>query len=179
MQPEQWNREIEACLAQIKLRHRPAFETLYRLTSARLYGLTLKIISDRELAADTLQESYAKIWNNADAYRSDLGGGWAWICQLSRNNAIDRVRQIQRQPEQLDDSLIDQLAGDESGLWQQHHDLSRCLQKIREEPRVAILSSYIHGLTHAELSARLQVPLGTLKSWIRRGLKELHQCLEA
>lgn len=178
MHPDRWNRQLEACLAQVKLQHRPAFEELYRLTNGKLYALTLKIIPDRELAADALQESYTKIWRHADSYRSDLGGAWAWLCQLTRNTAIDWIRRSERRPESSDDPLIGQLIGDDSGLWQQHHDLSRCLRKIREEPRTAIVSAYLYGLTHAELAERLQTPLGTLKSWIRRGLKELHQCLE-
>ncbi|MEH6470892.1 MAG: sigma-70 family RNA polymerase sigma factor [Halopseudomonas sp.] len=164
-------------MAQVQLQHRPAFEELYRLTNGKLYGLTLKIIPDRELAADALQDSYTKIWSNAGSYRSDLGGGWAWLCQLTRNCAIDRVRQAQRRPEHQDDELLQQLIGDDSSLWQQHHDLSRCLQQIRAEPRNAIISAYLYGLTHAELCEHLQTPLGTLKSWIRRGLKELNRCL--
>ncbi|MEH6822495.1 MAG: sigma-70 family RNA polymerase sigma factor [Motiliproteus sp.] len=179
MRSDLWNSQIESCLAQVKLQQRSAFEELYQLTNGKLYALTLKIIPDRELAADALQESYTKIWRNASGYRSDLGGGWAWICQLTRNSAIDRVRQAQRRPESPEDPLLDLLVGDDSGLWQQNHDLSRCLNKIREEPRAAIVSAYLYGLTHSELSERLQTPLGTLKSWIRRGLKELNQCLEA
>lgn len=179
MDPDSWNSQIESCLAQVQLQHRPAFEQLYRLTSDKLYALTLKIIPDRELAADALQESYLKIWHNVGRYRSDLGGAWAWICQLTRNTAIDRIRQAQRRPEHNDESLLAQLVGDESGLWQQQYDLSRCLQLIRQEPRTAIVSAYLYGLSHAELAKRLQTPLGTLKSWIRRGLKELNQCLES
>ncbi len=179
MRPESWDREIETCLAQVKLQHRPAFEQLYRLTSGKLYALTLKIIPDRELAADSLQDSYTKIWRSADRYRSDLGGGWAWMCQITRNGAIDRVRLAQRRPESPEDPQLSQLIGDDSGLWQQHHDLSRCLEVLREEPRAAIVCAYLYGLSHSELSERLQAPLGTLKSWIRRGLKELNQCLKA
>ncbi|OMH33618.1 RNA polymerase sigma factor [Motiliproteus sp. MSK22-1] len=189
MSSEQWKQQIEYCLAQIKLRHQPAFEELYQLTSGKLYGLILKIVPDKELAADVLQEAYTKIWMNSERYRHDLGGGWPWICQLTRNCAIDRVRSSSRQPEQVDiavideetasDDLLRELTDDSSNLWLQHHDLSRCLQKIRKEPRSVIISAYIYGLSHSELAIQLQKPLGTLKSWIRRGLKELHQCLEA
>lgn len=179
MSSDSWNSQIESCLARVQLQQRSAFEELYQLSNRKLYALTLKIIPDRELAADVLQESYTKIWRHGTSYRSDLGGAWAWICQLTRNCAIDRVRQAQRRPESPVDPLLSQLVGDDSGLWQQNHDLSRCLNKIREEPRAAIISAYLYGLTHSELAERLQIPLGTLKSWIRRGLKELNLCLEA
>ncbi len=179
MTREQWKQQIEECLLQVKLHHQPAFNELYQLTSARLYGLILKIIPDRELAADVLQESYTRIWRHSDRYRSDLGGGWAWMCQLTRNCAIDKVRQNSRRPELVDKQVIEELEDDSSGLWLQHHDLSRCLQLIRREPRQAIIAAYLHGLSHAELARQLEKPLGTLKSWIRRGLKELQQCLEA
>ncbi len=164
MRSDLWNSQVESCLAKVQLRHQPAFEELYRLTNEKLYALTLNIIPDQELAADTLQESYLKIWRNAGSYRSDLGGAWAWICQLTRNCAIDRVRQAQRRPESPEDPLLNHLIGDDSRLWQQHHDLSRCLRKIREESRAAIVSAYLYGLTHSELAERLQTPLGTLKS---------------
>ncbi|MEH6651378.1 MAG: sigma-70 family RNA polymerase sigma factor [Motiliproteus sp.] len=179
MHSDLWNSQVESCLAQVQLRHQPAFEELYQLTNGKLYALTLRIIPDRELAADVLQESYLKLWRNAANYRSGLGGAWAWICQLTRNCAIDRARQMLRRPESPEDPLLSQLVGDDSGLWQLNHDLSRCLRTIREEPRSAIIYAYLHGLTHSELAERLQTPLGTLKSWIRRGLKELNQCLEA
>ena len=69
MHADQWNSRVESCLAQVQLQHRPAFEELYRLTNGKLFALILKIVPDRELAADLLQESYLKIWRNADSYR--------------------------------------------------------------------------------------------------------------
>lgn len=181
MAVDAWSLQVETYLAQVQLRHRPAFEALYQHTSSRLFGLVCKIVTDREIAADVLQEAFLKVWQSADKYRSGLGGAWAWICQLTRNCALDRVRQSQRSPlsQGVDDEVLSELVGDESEYWAGEKDLSRCLQKIREEPRKAIVLAYIHGLSHSELVVQLDTPLGTLKSWIRRGLKELNVCLEA
>ena len=167
-------------MAQVRLHHQPAFATLYQLTSGKLYGLILKMIPDRELAADTLQESYTKIWRQADRYRSDLGQdwAWAWMCQITRNTAIDRIRLHGRSAETpLDENLLAQSI-DESSLLGERRDLSRCLQAINPAPRQAIMLSYVYGFSHTELADKLSTPIGTLKSWIRRGLKELQQCLQ-
>jgi RNA polymerase sigma factor, sigma-70 family len=174
-----WKQQVESCLALIKLRHQPAFEELYKLTSSKLYGLILKMLPDKDIAADILQESYTKIWLQSDRYRTDLGGAWAWVCQLTRNTAIDKIRSIQRQPLIGDDADLQHLATSDSGIWENEKDLSRCLQAIKQEPRTAIIQAYVYGFSHAELAERLQTPLGTLKSWIKRGLKDLQQCLEA
>lgn len=179
MSVNQWNSQIEAYMAQIQLGHRPAFEKLYQLTSGKLFALVSRMIPDRDNAAEVLQESYIKIWHSADRYRADLGGAWAWICQVTRNAALDRLRQHSRQLPIEDESEIEWLVGEDSQIWLEQHDLSRCLQYVKEQPRKAIVMAYLHGLTHQELVQRLNAPLGTLKSWIRRGLKELNECLHA
>jgi RNA polymerase sigma-70 factor (ECF subfamily) len=174
-----WKREVEQMLAQVKLRHQPAFAQLYDLTNAKLYGLILKIIPDEALAADVLQEAYSKIWQNSNQYRPDLGSAWSWLCQLTRNQAIDRVRQRSRLNETNDEATPEQISADTSTLWPEHVDLGRCLQAIRKEQQEVIISSYVYGWSHAELVEKFDAPLGTLKSWIRRGLQELRECLEA
>ncbi len=177
--------QIEECLLHIKLQDRTAFSDLYRLSSAKLYGLILKIIPDKELAADVLQISYSKIWLNAASYRSDLGGGWPWVCQLTRNAAIDHVRARKRELNFIDmnaQSRVDHFADSEDNSYsdQSHsRDLNHCLLQVEVQQRQAIIQAYLYGLSHTELASRLKKPLGTIKSWIRRGLKELHQCLEA
>lgn len=179
MNNEAWKREVEQTIAQVKLKHQPAFAQLYDLTNAKLYGLILKIIPDEGLAADVLQEAYSKIWQNADQYRADLGMAWSWMCQVTRNQAIDRVRQRKRLGETDNSHIEEDFSADTSTLWPEHVDLSRCLQRIRKEQQSVIISSYVYGWSHAELMEKFDAPLGTLKSWIRRGLQELRECLEA
>lgn len=179
MNQDAWKREVEHALAQVKLKHKPALAQLYDLTNAKLYGLILKIIPDEGLAADVLQEAYTKIWLNAEQYRADLGSAWSWLCQLTRNQAIDRIRQRQRLNETDEQSAPEQFSADTAALWPEHVDLGRCLQAIRQEQQNVIVSSYVYGWSHAELVEKFDTPLGTLKSWIRRGLQELRECLEA
>ncbi len=179
MSDDAWKREVEQLLAQVKLKHQPAFAQLYDLTNAKLYGLILKIIPDEAIAADVLQDAYSKIWFQAEQYRADLGSAWSWLCQLTRNQAIDRLRQRNRLKETSEDEAPESYSADTSGLWPEHLDLGRCLQAIRAEQQQVIISAYIHGWSHSELVERFDAPLGTLKSWIRRGLKELRECLEA
>jgi RNA polymerase sigma-70 factor (ECF subfamily) len=176
---EAWKREVEQTLAQVKLKHQPAFAQLYDLTSAKLFGLVMKVVSDEALAADVLQEAFSKIWTNADQYRADLGSAWSWMCQLTRNQAIDRIRQRERRNETDYEDAPEAYSEDSASLWPEHLDLGRCLQAIRTEQRNVIVSAYVYGWSHAELTEKFDAPLGTLKSWIRRGLQELRECLEA
>lgn len=135
---------------------------------------------DRELAADLLQESFVKIWREADKYRSEFGENWAWawMNRVARNTALDSIRRNKRRPEV--ELLAPFMASLEATNEVSEHraDLERCLRAIVPARREAILLSYIHGFTNVELAARLDTPLGTLKSWLRRGLQELRLCLQ-
>lgn len=175
----QWDGQVEAYVAQVQLGNRAAFEKLYHLTSGKLFALVLRMLADKEIAADILQESYLKVWRSAGSYRADLGGAWAWMCQVVRNTALDRLRQQARQPGFEGDEVIGQVSGADSNTWLERHDLDKCLDEIKEQPRTAIVLAYMYGMSHQELQERLGAPLGTLKSWIRRGLQELNRCLHA
>ena len=126
-----------------------------------------------------LQDVFKKIWFNADKYRADAGSAWAWICQLARNQAIDRYRQTKRLNETDDSSIEEEASFNTSAIWPEHVDLGRCLDQIKEQQRTVLVSSYVYGWSHSELVKKFDLPLGTLKSWIRRSLEELKTCLEA
>jgi RNA polymerase sigma-70 factor (ECF subfamily) len=171
--------EIAQCLSQIKLNNRDAFARLYELTNKQLYGLILRIIPDRENAADVLQESFSRVWLNAGKYRSDLGNAWAWLCQLTRNCALDSVRHSSRRPlTLLEPDKLDErpAASDTEGYVK--YDLQHCLNLLSTEKRNAIVQVYLHGLTQIEFATQIKRPVGTIKTWIRRGLLELQQCLD-
>lgn len=171
-------RKIEQYLSQIKLKDRAAFSQLYELSNRKLFGLILRIVPDREQAADVLQESFTRIWLNANSYRSDLGNAWAWLCQLTRNCALDSIRHSRRhpvtllEPDDLDTINIDHAPDRNSSF-----DLHRCLSTLDTDKRNAIIHIYLHGLTQSELAARIERPVSTIKTWIRRGLLELQHCL--
>lgn len=172
------NEELQTLFSRIKLRDRQAFETLYSQTNRKLYGLIMKIVADRDIAAELLQEGYLKVWFAAD--RSPTTYPWAWMCQLMRNLAIDHVRQHGRHHPVFEEADILPEAGKEDETDAAAHlaALNRCIFLLAQEKRQAIKLAYIHGYSHEEIVECLARPLGTVKSWIRRGLKELKQCMD-
>jgi RNA polymerase sigma-70 factor (ECF subfamily) len=163
----------------------PAFAALYDAAAPQLFGLAVRILKRRDWAEDVLQEALVSAWRNAGTYRRELGPAKAWLTVILRNRALDRLRR--EAAARLDDSgdevpevadpspsaLDLTIAGDAGRA------LMLCLEQLEEPHRRAILMAYFDGLTHEELSARLGSPLGTVKSWIRRGLQRLKGCLES
>ncbi len=182
MTSSKWTENIEALFARIKLKDRQAFSEFYDQTSSRLYGLILKIIVDEGTAQDLLQECYQKIWVSASQHQASKGSSWSWVCQLTRNHTIDSYRKLKRAPghDEFDEMKQEPLSVDGTAhLWPEYLSLGNCLSAIRQEQQSVILSAYVYGWSHSELVAKFNLPLGTIKSWIRRGLQELRECLEA
>jgi RNA polymerase sigma-70 factor (ECF subfamily) len=163
--------QIGLLLSRVALRDHQAFEALYQLTSTRLYTIIYSVVKDEQMTSDLLQEGFIKIWYNDHYYPIDYP--WAWLCQSMRNLAIDAVRKRRRESEQTDTLWYEQEVM--SVAADQH--LSHCLQTLPEEKRNAIVLAYQHGLSHHEIVQHIKTPLGTIKSWIRRGLQELKRCL--
>ena len=161
-----------------------AFRTLYDLTSAKLFGVILRICNDRAAAEEVLSEVYLTIWKRAGAFEPGRASPISWLATIARNRAIDWRRSARRAPsvpldeapEVADDraSAIDTLLQDESA-----RALHLCLDALDEKQRFAIRTAFFDGLTYAELAERQAVPLGTMKSWVRRGLLRLKDCLDA
>ncbi|TBW58760.1 sigma-70 family RNA polymerase sigma factor [Marinobacter halodurans] len=175
-----WQAEVDTLITRIA-RHRDvsALEALYRLTSARLMGLTLRMLNNQADCADLLQELYLKVWQQAHQF-GGRGSAWGWLCVMARNAALDQLRSRQHRGQELTrdiQPLMETLPApcNDAAV---SPGLERCLQALREEQRELILLSYIHGYSHQELQDLTARPLGTIKSWVRRGLQELKQCLE-
>lgn len=174
-------------LARCALNDRRSFEQLYRATSAQLFGLILRIVKQQDIANEVLQESYVKIWNRASDYSVNKAAPMTWMGTIARNHAIDTLRRGNQQPDTVDEPVDELvwLAEDNPGPEEQAHDQQRnaalyqCLNQLEGKQKQAMLMAYFQGLTHEELSAQLATPMGTVKSWIRRGLQRLKQCLES
>lgn len=181
MTTEPWTQKTDALMARIKLRDAAAFSEFYDLTSSKLYGLILKILVDEQQSLDALQEAYQKIWQNSEQHVAAHGTAWSWVCQLVRNHSIDAYRKQKRARDVFSDSDEREPIEptDSDNLWPEYMDLGRCLSGIQKEKQSVILSAYVYGWSHGELVDKFKLPLGTIKSWIRRGLKELRECLEA
>jgi len=161
---------------------RSAFRTLYRLTSAKLFGVCLRICGDRQAAEDVLSEVYLTIWKRAGAFEPGRASPISWLATIARNRAIDWRRSSGRTPparvEEIADLADDRISAEDSMLAEERASrLHLCLDQLEQRQRDAIRTAFFDGLTYAELAARDAVPLGTMKSWVRRGLLRLKDCL--
>ncbi|RDK02707.1 RNA polymerase subunit sigma-24 [Paraburkholderia lacunae] len=159
-----------------------AFATLYQRTSAKLFGICVKMLRDRSEAEDVLQDVYVTVWRRAAIFDPGMAGAVTWLATIARNRAIDRLRS--RREESLDESTEEDLVDEHPSpaaiaeRSQQSRRLEHCLERLPAEHGKIIREAFFTGATYAELAERLSVPLGTMKSWIRRSLIQLRACLE-
>lgn len=163
---------------------REALRQLYDATSAKLFGVCLRILSDREESEDVLQDVYVTIWRRADRFDAARASVMTWLSTIARNRAIDRLRA--RGPmayaDQVDDLEIADGADSAETLLSAADDRNRlhgCLSELDERTEKVIRTAFFEGVTYEALARRMDAPLGTVKSWIRRGLAKLKGCLEA
>lgn len=161
---------------------RTAFATLYDETSAKLFGVALRILKQRDLAEDVVQESFVVAWERARDFDPVRGSVMSWLVTIVRHRAIDLIRRRGSRADTRSDGdeALAFLAAGEADRADRGADLGalqRCLDALEPQPRKVVMMSYAYGYTHEELAARLAVPMGTIKSWIRRSLERLHACL--
>ena len=161
---------------------RAAFCRLYEMWGARLHGIALRITHQPSLAADATHDAFVQVWQRAARFDPARGSPEAWLTSLVRYRALDIVRNRAREvggyepaeeADETPDALAALLRSAEGAA------LRRCLNELDLERRRIILLAYVDGLSHGELAARLRLPLGTVKSWMRRGLRALRGCLDA
>lgn len=173
--------ELDALLARIALRDRTAFAALYRETAPKVLGICLSILKDRAEAEDAVQDIFVRLWHTADRYRPDLGTPLAWISTIARNRAIDLLRM--RKPGEEDTGALEQLAADAECPEQsairssEGRRIDLCLAALDPPRDQAVRRAYIQGETYAELARHFDVPLNTMRSWLRRSLLQLRECL--
>jgi RNA polymerase sigma-70 factor (ECF subfamily) len=178
------NQELERLLAACALTDREAFSHLYSITSAKLYAIVLRILNREDWAQDCLQDAYIKIWNNAGNYRAQLAAPLTWMSTIARNQALDLLRKHKREWSESDDKrFMEQVDSDPlplDGLSRSDDGrrLDECLRQLKAQQRQVIALAYFKGMTHEELAGYTDTPLGTIKTWIRRGLDQLRRCLD-
>ncbi|AOE81716.1 RNA polymerase sigma factor (sigma-70 family) [Pseudomonas lurida] len=174
---------LQPLLAQCALGNRQAFETLYRSVSPRLHGVALRFMGRQDLAEEVLQEAFVRIWYNASRYQAHLSAPMTWMVNITRNLAIDQLRKHREQPlaDGQQDTLVDDTpsAHDQLDNEREARALNRCLDTLEGMQRQSITVAYFQGLSCAELAQQLAAPLGSVKSWIRRGMERLRRCLES
>ncbi len=179
--------ELATLLQRIGLGERDALRTLYARCGAKLFGLALRILVRRDWAEDVLQESFVNIWRHAGDYRPHLASPMTWMTTIVRNRALDCLRRQRAERVQdavpLDETHAEALAdhapspADMALAGQQARALAECLKRLDPRQREVISLAYLRDLSHSELAQTLSVPLGTVKSWMRRGLDHLRECL--
>ncbi|WP_163846134.1 sigma-70 family RNA polymerase sigma factor [Pseudooceanicola aestuarii] len=173
--------EIEDLIARVALGDRRAFSRLYALTSAKLMGVALRILNSREEAEETVQETFVKVWRNADRYKAGGYSPMTWLITIARNAAIDRLRARRAAAEDLTEAetLADGTPGPEAlaVASAERARLITCLEELPEDRASAVRGAYLRGETYAELAARHDVPLNTMRTWLRRSLLKLKDCL--
>jgi RNA polymerase sigma-70 factor, ECF subfamily len=175
---------IAAALARIPDGDRAALQTVYRLTSAKLFGVTLRILGERSEAEDVLQEVYVTVWRKAGDFDPARASPMTWLIAIARNRSIDRLRasRVSRRMEPLDAAtdLADAAPLADRALEdaQSQARLHGCLDSLADHERTALRGAFFDGNTYDELAERMKVPLGTMKSWIRRAMMKLKNCLE-
>ncbi|MCE9641776.1 MAG: sigma-70 family RNA polymerase sigma factor [Betaproteobacteria bacterium] len=182
--PSQQPEVLAALLARCGLGDQRALAELYQATSAKLFGVALRICRREDWAEEVLQESFVNIWNHAAAYATGKSQPMTWMTSIVRNRALDWLRRPQHEQTSADyDLLAGNLRDDAAGPLEQLTQateaaaLARCLGELDGQQRQSIALAFQHGMSHSELAAHLKQPLGTIKTWIRRGLERLKGCL--
>jgi RNA polymerase sigma-70 factor (ECF subfamily) len=183
------NQRLVDLLQRVVLQDHVAFKQLYDLTSGHLYGVAFRFMRRRELANEVVQDAYINVWQQAGSYAATLSTPMTWLISIVRNKSLDRLRRGKLEFESaiaLEDSPHD--AHEEAAEHADSHDLfaaaterlelNRCMSLLEPSQRQSLALAYYNGMSHAELAEHLQVPLGTAKAWVRRGLDRLRKCLD-
>jgi len=177
---------VAELLQRIARQDRAAFREVYRLTAPKLVGVLTRILVHRAEVEDALQEVFVRVWQRAGQFRPDRGSGQAWLNTVARNHALDRLR---ARPEgdlrraEGDDplaTLADPAAGAEAGLvaMGEARRVLDCLETLDPERARAVRGAYLQGLSYQDLAQRHGLPLNTVRTWLRRGLQQLRECIE-
>jgi len=186
-QPTDRDDRLYDLLAAVALQDRKAFRALYDATAAKLFGFALRVLHKDELAEEAVQDAYVAIWHAAASYQPHLAAPLTWMATVVRNKALDVRRRALAAGEadavHVDADAADLVADTEAGplaraaLSRDARALADCMETLAGRQRQAIGMAYLHDLSHADVAQRLDLPLGTVKTWIRRGLDRLRDCL--
>lgn len=164
-----------------------ALKALYTQCATKLYGLALRVVTHRDWAEDVLQEAFLTIWRSASDYRASLSPPMAWLGLIVRSRGLDMMRRRAADrshlTQELDETLTDTLEGDApcpmdtAQASEQAWALHQCLDRLDHKQREVVSLAYVRDLSHSELAQQLRLPLGTVKTWIRRGLDQLRLCM--
>lgn len=182
--PEDGAEPLEALLAAVATGDRGAYARLYERTSAKLFGVALRIVRDRGIAEEVLQEVYLSVWRSAPSYAAERARPMTWLITIARNRAIDAVRGRREIALGPDVDGADPLAAiadpfDAAASFADRDALTHCLDRLEETQRHCILLAYCEGWSREELAERTGRNVNTIKTWLHRGLAALRGCLSS
>ena len=167
--------ELARLLGRCAERDRSALQAVYRTMAPLLFSVALRLLRNRSLAEDTLQDAFLQIWRNADQFDPARGGARAWMIGVLRYRALDRISAEARH---ASSGEMPDIAEDVAVSVEDRGALFTCLGELPDNTRQCVVLAYVEGLSHHEIAAQMNKPLGTVKSWILRGLGTLKKCLE-
>ena len=182
--------QLAALLSRVALGDQRAFADLYRQAGAHLYGVALRIVRDAPIAEEILQEAFVSVWHHAGTYDAAKSQPITWLTSIVRNRCLDQLRK-----REIDTVTLASGVEDDAPAWDPPSDgptpielllagadaraVRDCVDRLDAGPKQAIALAFFQGLSHGELAAHLHEPLGTVKSWVRRGLERMRRCLDA
>jgi RNA polymerase sigma-70 factor (ECF subfamily) len=173
--------DLASLLSAVASGDRAALRAVYQRQATRLFGVANAILRDRDAAADALQESFLRVARRAAQFDATRGSAEVWLAAIVRHTALDMVRargrEIPTDDPALGDQPVEADALDRVAATDDGRRLRECLAALEEKNRKGIVLAFVHGLSHAQIAERLELPLGTAKAWIRRGLLRLRECL--
>ncbi len=174
--------ELVWLIAAVAKGDEDAFERLYAATRAKLYGVVLRILRRQDLAEEVIQETYVKIWNSAGQFNPGLSSPITWMASIARNRAIDLVRKrselsIEEEPSAMEVAADspDPLARRE--MTEELKRLLECVGRLEPDRQKLVLLAYYNGWSREQLATKFDAPLNTVKTWLRRSLMEIRECL--
>ena len=177
--------DLTDLLSRSALGDQQAFAELYKKTSPLLNALVMRIVGHTEVAQEVLQEGFIQVWQQASRFDQAKVAPMAWRTKIGRCRALDRIRHEKSQSSRIENASAEpmmSLVSDSSQHTRfsaEFEKLARCLQPISLEQRKSIILAYCYGVPHSELATQISAPIGTVKSWIRRGLQSLRKCMES
>ena len=181
------NDQLRRLVAAVALGDQAAFRKLYDATAAKLFGFALRILRKDELAEEAVQDAFVSIWHAAAGYQPHLAAPLTWMATIVRNKALDTLRRqddtIELDNERFEADLLQALEDPAAGphealdLSMEARALAHCMHALAGSQRQAVGMAYFHDLSHSEIAEQLSLPIGTVKTWIRRSLDKLRQCL--
>ena len=175
--------ELVELIAGVAKGDATAFQRLYEATRAKLYGVLVRILGRPELAEEVMQETYLKVWKMADKFDPSLASPITWMVAMARNRAIDIVRKrgevsIEEEPDALNVAAETPAPLARREMTEELKRLLACLGKLDPEKQRIVLLAYYSGWSREQLSTKLEIPVSTIKTWLRRSLMEIRDCME-